>query len=34
MARALHYARVERRMVEQDPELYEVCAYAGLAPQT
>jgi hypothetical protein len=28
--RALRYAHIERRMVEQDPELYERCAYAGL----
>lgn len=32
MERMLRYARVERRMVEQDPELYQRCAYAGLTP--
>jgi hypothetical protein len=32
--RALDYAKVERRMIEQDPELYELCAYAGLERQT
>lgn len=34
MERALRYAKIERRMVEQDPELYELCSYAGLVPQT
>jgi hypothetical protein len=33
MERALQYALVERRMIEQDPELYERCAYAGLTRQ-
>lgn len=33
MERALRYALVERRMVEQDPELYQRCAYAGLTRQ-
>lgn len=31
--RELRYIGVERRMAEQDPELYQLCAYAGVRPQ-